>query len=65
MRFSSQRTRSLHAVKAEPSPQAMARQARQGGRVLKCEPGMPSNNRAICPGNAHIHLSEDSPSERR
>ena len=37
----------------------MARQARQAGRVLKCEPGTQSNNRAICPGNAHIHLTKD------
>lgn len=65
MRYASQHTRLLHAVKVESSPKAMARQARQGGRVLKCELGTQSNNRAICPGNAHIHLTKDSQSERR
>ncbi|TNN80170.1 hypothetical protein EYF80_009495 [Liparis tanakae] len=40
---------------------AMARQARRAGRVLECEPGTQSNNRDICPGNAHIHLTEDKP----
>lgn len=65
MRFASQHTRSLHAVKVESFPQAMARQARQGGRVLKWELGTQSNNRAICPGNAHIHLTKDSQSKKR
>jgi len=48
-------------VEVDSFPQAMARQARQAGRVLKCEPGTQSNNRDICPGNAHIHLTKDKP----
>lgn len=65
MRLAAHHTRSLHSVEAESFPQAMARQARQGGRVLKCEPSTQSNNRAICPGNAHIHLTKDSQSGKQ
>ncbi len=65
MRLAAPHTRLLHGVEGEFFPQAMARQARQGGRVLKCELGTQSNNRAICPGNAHIHLTKDSQSENR
>lgn len=61
MRLAAQHTCLLHGVEVDSFPQAMARQARQAGRVLKCEPGTQSNNRAICPGNAHIHLTKDKP----
>lgn len=61
MRLAAQHTCLLHSEEVDSFPQAMARQARQAGWVLKCEPGTQSNNRAICPGNAHIHLTEDKP----
>lgn len=65
MRLAAQHTCLLHLVEVEFFPQAMAHQAGQAGRVLKCELGTQSNNRAICPGNAHIHLTKDSESGNR
>lgn len=53
----------LHRAEVDSFPQAAARQTRQAGRVLKCEPAPQSNNGDACPGECtHPSLLRTVPS---